>query len=146
VDTLNRKVDPITGVLRTERLITCKQNVPSWVLTFTGGNGVSYVHEISEVDQKSKTVVLKSVNLTCANLLRINETCTYTQSPTSPNQTIFQSSSKIRAFTYLQRLSNKLEDWSADTILQNARRGKEGFESVLAMAESAFRRPDISAN
>lgn len=146
MDTLNRTVDPKTGILRTERLITCKQNVPSWVLTFTGGNGVSYVREVSEVDPKSKTVVLKSVNLTCANLLRINETCTYTQSPTHPNQTMFQSSSKIRAFTYLQRISNKIEDWSADTIAQNAKRGKEGFESVLAMAETAFRRQEMPAN
>jgi hypothetical protein len=111
----------------------------------TGGAGVSYVREISEVDPKAKTVVLKSVNLSCANLLRINETCTYTQSPSSPNQTIFYSSSTIRAFTYLQRLSNKVEDWSVDTIKQNSKRGKEGFESVLAMAETAFRRPDTSA-
>lgn len=26
VDTLSREVDPATGILRTERLITCKQN------------------------------------------------------------------------------------------------------------------------
>ena len=143
VDTLNREVDPKTGVLRTERLITCKQKVPSWVLSLTGGNGVSYVREISEVDPKSKTVVLKSVNLTCANLLRINETCTYTPSSTTPQETLFQSSSKIRAFTYIERLSNKIEDWSADTILSNAKRGKEGFDSVLAMAETLFRRPEM---
>lgn len=45
----------------------------------------------------------------------------------------------------LQRLSNKVEDWSVDTIKQNSKRGKEGFESVLAMAETAFRRPDTFA-
>lgn len=145
MDTLSREVDPATGVLRTERLITCKQKVPSWVLSVTGGNGISYVREISEVDPKSKTVVLKSVNLTCANLLRINETCTYTSSPTAPQETLFQSSSKIRAFTYFQRLSNKIEDWSADTIQSNAKRGKEGFDSVLAVAETLFRRPEIHA-
>jgi hypothetical protein len=112
------------------------------MLKLTGGNGISYVRECSEVDPKTKTIVLKSVNLTCANLLRVNETCSYTQSRLSPNQTIFHSSSKIMAFTYLQRLSNKIEDWSAETITQNAKRGKEGFESVLALAETAFRRQD----
>jgi hypothetical protein len=55
---------------------------------------------------------------------------------------MFQSSSKIMAFACLSRLSNKIEDWSADTITQNAKRGKEGFESVLALAENAFRRPE----
>ena len=103
------------------------------------------MRELSEVDPKAKTVVLRSVNLTYANLLRINETCTYTQSPVSSNQTLFKSSSKIRAFTYLQKLSNKIEDWSSDTITQNAKRGKEGFESVLALAETAFRRQEVSA-
>lgn len=97
------------------------------------------MRELSEVDPKSKTVSLKSVNLTCANLLRINETCTYTSSSVSPNETVFNSSSKIRAFTYVTRLSNKIEDWSAETITQNAKRGKEGFESVLAAAAAAFR-------
>ena len=52
---------------------------------------------------------------------------------------MFKSYSKIRAFTYLERLSNKVEDWSVETIVANAKRGKEGFESVLAMAETAFR-------
>lgn len=142
MDTLHREVNPKTGVLRTERLITCKQKVPSWVLRFTGGDGISYVREISEVDPKAKTVVLKSVNLTCANLLRINETCTYTPSSTSAHETIFKSTSKIMAFTYIRQLSNKIEDWSADTVTQNAKRGREGFESVLAMAETAFRRQE----
>jgi hypothetical protein len=48
------------------------------------------------------------------------------------------------AFTYLSKLSNKIEDWSAETIMQNAKRGKEGFESVLAMAETAFRSKETS--
>jgi hypothetical protein len=143
VDTLSREVDPKTGILRTERLITCKQKVPAWVLRITGGDGISYVREISEADPKAKTIMLKSVNLTCANMLRINETCSYTPSTTSPHQTVFRSTSKIMAFTYIRQLSNKIEEWSADTITQNAKRGKEGFESVLAMAETAFRRQDV---
>ena len=125
--------------MRTERLITCKQNVPSWVLAMTGGDGVSYVREISEVDPKSKSIILKSVNLTCSNLLRINETCSYTPSPVKPDETVFRSSSKIRAFTYVRPISNKIEDWSADTILSNAQRGKKGFESVLAQTQTTFR-------
>jgi PRELI-like family len=100
---------------------------------------------MSEVDPKTKTVVLKSVNLTCANLLRINETCTYTPSLISPFQTVFRSHSKIMACTYIQRLSNKIEEWSAETLTANANRGKEGFEAVLAVAENAFRRQEALA-
>ena len=36
VDTLSRSVDPSTGILRTERLITCKQSAPEWLKTIMG--------------------------------------------------------------------------------------------------------------
>jgi hypothetical protein len=110
-----------------------------------GGDGVSYVREISEVDPKSKSVVLKSVNLTWSNLLRVNETCSYTPSPMEPRETVFRSSSKIRAFVGFRHFSNKLENWTVDTIQNNAKLGKEGFESVLAMTQTPFRQPDMPA-
>jgi PRELI-like family len=111
----------------------------------TGGDGVSYVREISEVDPKSKSVVLKSVNLTWSNILRVNETCSYTPSPMKPTETVFRSSSKIRAFACFRHISNKLENWTVDTIQSNAKLGKEGFESVLAVTQTAFRQPETPA-
>jgi hypothetical protein len=107
-----------------------------------GNDGVSYVREVSEVDPKSKTVVLKSVNLTFANYLQVHETCTYTPSPTSAHQTLFQSTSKVNTFGVLKGASSKVEDWSVNLIAQNAERGKKGLESILALAETAFRRQE----
>lgn len=49
VDTLSRSVEPKTGILRTERLITCKQNAPRWVSTILGSSEFSYVYEVSYV-------------------------------------------------------------------------------------------------
>jgi hypothetical protein len=31
VDVLDRRVDPETGILHTERLIACKQPIPTWI-------------------------------------------------------------------------------------------------------------------
>ncbi|KAI9652662.1 MAG: hypothetical protein M1831_006649 [Alyxoria varia] len=49
VDTLSRSVNPRSGVLRSERLITCRQPAPKWLRPFLGGAEVSYIYEISHI-------------------------------------------------------------------------------------------------
>jgi len=50
VDTLARSLDPETGLVRTERLIGCKQNAPAWFLRLVGTSSETYVREVSVVD------------------------------------------------------------------------------------------------
>lgn len=38
VDVLSRSVDSSTGVLKTERLITCRQPIPKWMEKVRPGN------------------------------------------------------------------------------------------------------------
>ncbi|CRK35506.1 hypothetical protein BN1723_020304, partial [Verticillium longisporum] len=65
VDTLARRVDPESGILRTERLITCKQTAPEWLKSLMGNTmDVSYMYETSYVDPARKTVTMVSQNLT----------------------------------------------------------------------------------
>lgn len=132
VDVLRREIDSKTGVLRTERLITCKQAIPSWILALVGGNNVSYVREVSEVDPKLKTLTLRSVNLTMNSLLSVYETVVYAPNAADPhNSTDFSQEAQITAYASFKRLCNKIEEWSVDRFHQNALLGKEGFESVL---------------
>ncbi|KAI4113101.1 MAG: hypothetical protein LQ345_005851, partial [Seirophora villosa] len=56
VDTLSREVDPATGILRTERLITCNQSAPAWVVSVLGGANISHVYETSYVSPANKRV------------------------------------------------------------------------------------------
>lgn len=131
VDTLRREVDPVTGVLTSERLITCKQAIPRWILAMVGGTDVSYVREVSEVNPHTKTLTLRSVNMTMNHLLSVYEIVTYRPDPKNISDTIFEQEARITAYSSMRRLCNKIEDWSVERFGQNAKLGKQGFESVL---------------
>lgn len=131
VDILNRSVNPETQVLRTERLLGCKQPIPKWISCIVGGMEHSYVREISEVDLKNKTLVMKSTNLTMNHLLQVNETVIYTPDEQLPTRTKFTQQAEITAFASFSRVCDKIEDWSVERFGQNAKIGKKGFENVL---------------
>ena len=50
-------------------------------IQFVGKVPVCYIREVSEVDPVTKTMTLRSKNLTYQNLLCVEETCVYTQDP-----------------------------------------------------------------
>lgn len=132
VDVLRREVDPSSGILRTERLITCQQAIPSWLLAVVGGKNVSYVREVSEVDPKTRSLTLRSVNLTMNHILSVYEIVQYTPDEKNPSTcTKFSQEAQITAYASFRRLCAKIEDWSVDRFCQNAALGKQGFESVL---------------
>ena len=140
VDTISRHVDVGTGILRTERLITCRQNAPQWILSILGGDSTSYVYEVSYVDQQQKKVTMCSTNMTFSNLLQCRETVVYQPSSTDgKNKTEFQQTAKIVAFCGgWQKLRSKIEDASIERFRENAARGREGFEMVLEMSRRLF--------
>lgn len=132
VDVLRREIDPRSGVLTTERLITCKQAIPKWIMALVGGTDVSYVREVSEVNPHTRTVTMRSVNLTMNNLLSVYETVVYRPDPARPNtSTLFEQEAQITAYASFRRLCSKIEDWSVERFNQNAKLGRAGFESVL---------------
>lgn len=139
VDTLSRSVDAPTGILRTERLITCNQSVPQWVLSLFGGSPTSHVYEISYVDPMSKKVTMCSTNLTWSNVLNVQETVIYRPSLSKSNTTEFSQEAKITALCGgWQKIKNKVEEASVERFSQNALRGREGFEAVLEMSRRVF--------
>lgn len=138
VDTISRTVDPDTGILRTERLITCRQSAPDWIKKMLG-NGIeeSQVLETSYVDPKHKIVTMVSANLTWSNLINVQETVVYR--PLNEHQTAFEQSAKITALCGgWQKIKNSIEDTFVKRFRENAAKGKEGFEAVLAMSRRVF--------
>ncbi|KAF9583607.1 hypothetical protein BGW38_009054 [Lunasporangiospora selenospora] len=131
VDVLDRHVDPETGVLRTERLLTCNQNAPAWILRFLGGSTVSYVRETSELDPKTKTLVMQTQNLSMSNVLSINEKVTYIPNPQDESSTLFKQEAQITAGPALSRFSSYVEDFCLTRFRDNAAVGRAGFEMVL---------------
>lgn len=136
VDTLNRHVDATTGILRTERLITCKQSSPEWVKAVIGTSDFSHVYEASYVDPVRKTVTMVSWNLTFSNFINCQETVVYRPVGT---KTAFDQEARITALCGgWQRIKNKIEEFSVCRFKDNAIKGKEGFEAVLAMSRKVF--------
>ncbi|CAL5874154.1 uncharacterized protein PFLUO_LOCUS8442 [Penicillium psychrofluorescens] len=140
VDTLSRTIDNATGILRTERLITCDQSAPQWVSSLFGGSATSHVYEISYVDPASKKVTMCSTNLTWSNVLSVRETVVYQRSSTQPTTTTdFHQEAKITALCGgWQKIKNKVEEASVERFRENAKRGREGFETVLEMSRRVF--------
>ncbi|KAG9304502.1 hypothetical protein G9A89_020066 [Geosiphon pyriformis] len=131
VDVLDRYVDPVTGILRTERLITCQQNIPKWILKLCGEETVSYAREISEIDPKNKTLRMTSSNLTMNHLVNVSETVTYKEDPNDPCKTLFQQEARIKCGESISRFTNYLEDFCVARFRENSVQGRQGFENVL---------------
>lgn len=142
VDTLSRTMDPDTGILRTERLITCRQNAPKWVTAILGGQDTSMVYETSYVDPAAKKLTMCSMNITLADLINVRETCTYqpsSDSSVSAPKTQFTQRAEITALCGgWQKIKNSIEQFTVERFQQNAKAGKEGFEMVLERAREVF--------
>lgn len=139
VDTISRSVDPNTGILRTERLITCRQSAPEWIKTIFGCSmDESFVYEASYVDPTKRTLTMVSQNLTWNNLVNVQEEVTY--SPVAGgHQTQFNQSARITALCGgWQRIRNSIEDTLVHRFKENAIKGREGFERVLEMSRKVF--------
>jgi hypothetical protein len=137
VDTLDRRVDPATGILRTERLITCRQSAPEWLRALVGGIDDSQVLETSYVDRRGRTVTMVSTNLTWANMVSVRETVVYR--PLGPQQTHFAQQAEITALCGgWHRIRSSIEDSLVGRFRENAAKGREGFESVLATSRRVF--------
>lgn len=81
-----------------------------------------------------------STNLTWSNVLSVRETVTYQQCPLNPTTTTaFHQEAKITALCGgWQKIKNKVEDASVERFRENAKIGREGFETVLEMSRRVF--------
>ncbi|KAK8166001.1 PRELI-like family-domain-containing protein [Phyllosticta citribraziliensis] len=140
VDTLERHVDPHTGILRTERLITCQQSAPKWLSSFLGGQEVSHVYETSYVDAHGKTVTMCSMNMTWSDLLSVRETVVYKPCAAArASKTTFEQTAQIVAMCGgWNKVKNSIEAFTMERFSQNAAKGREGFEMVLEMSRRVF--------
>lgn len=102
-----------------------------------GAADTSHVFETSYVDPTSKKVTMTSQNLTWSNVLSVQETVVY--QPLSETKTQFVQDAKIVALCGgWQKVKNAVEEATVMRFSENAKKGKEGFESVLEMSRRVF--------
>ncbi|KAG8904526.1 hypothetical protein FRB99_001609 [Tulasnella sp. 403] len=133
VDVIDRTVDPETGIIRTERVLGCKQAAPRWVVKFLGGSEDAFVREVSFVDPRTSKTTITSVNLSLSQYMTVLEKISYEPCATNPTtQTVFKQTAEIRArMGKWKSLGDRLETWSAERFSVNAALGRQGFEHVL---------------
>ncbi|KAG8822549.1 hypothetical protein FRB91_007984 [Serendipita sp. 411] len=133
VDVLDRSIDPSTGIVRTERVIGCKQKAPGWVVKLLGGTSDAYVREVSHLNPHTGETLVTSVNLSLCQYLTVLERISYRPCPMSPTQrTLFTQTAEIQArIAGWRPLQERFELWSLDMFNKNAQKGREGFEHVL---------------
>ncbi|KAJ7462799.1 PRELI-like family-domain-containing protein [Mycena galericulata] len=130
IDVLDRTVDPKTGIIRTERILGCKQKTPGWIVKFFGGSEDAFVREISFVDPATQNATITSVNLSLSQFATCFERIQY--SPAPGNRTSFTQTAEIQARMALWRsAADGLEKWLVQRFEQNAHLGKLGFTDVL---------------
>jgi hypothetical protein len=133
VDVLDRSINPQTGVIRTERVIGCKQKAPRWVVKVLGGSDDAYVREVSFVDPRTQETTVTSINLSLSQYMRVLERITYSPCPQQPTQrTLFSQTAEIQArVPFWAKLGESLEKFSVERFGQNAESGRIGFDYVL---------------
>jgi len=133
VDYLSRRIDPATGILHTERLLTCRQNVPSFLRRlFCSGDDTSLFLEASEVDPKGRTLILRSQNITFGHLLTVEELCRYAPDPADPkNHTLFTQEARIKSFTGWRHVRDTIEEFCARRFFSNAQKGRIALEHAI---------------
>ncbi|KAK3827454.1 MAG: PRELI-like family-domain-containing protein, partial [Benniella sp.] len=102
-----------------------------------GGSTLSYVRETSELDPRTRKLTLKTQNLSMSNVLKINETVTYTVHPEESHSTLFTQEAQFVAGSALSRFSSYVEDFCLTRFRDNAAVGRAGFESVLEKFKAA---------
>ncbi len=105
------------------------------------GGGYCICVEDSTVDPETKTMVLKSRNVSFRSIVSIEETCTYTPSPDNPAEwTQFKQEATVTAFPF--GVAGSIERYLSDKFVSNAIKGREIMDNailrVTSEAEGAF--------
>ncbi|KAF5323356.1 hypothetical protein D9611_005808 [Ephemerocybe angulata] len=130
VDVVDRSVDPQTGIIRTERILGCKQKAPRWIVKLFGGSEDAFVREICFVDPATQDTTITSVNLSLSQFASCYEVVRYT--PAGHNRTHFTQTAEIQARMNIWRsAADGLEKWLVQRFEQNAHLGKVAFTDVL---------------
>eukprot|EP01115_Flamella_aegyptia_P002250 TRINITY_DN136261_c0_g1_i1.p1 TRINITY_DN136261_c0_g1~~TRINITY_DN136261_c0_g1_i1.p1 ORF type:complete len:215 (+),score=35.10 TRINITY_DN136261_c0_g1_i1:71-715(+) len=135
VDTINKEFNPETGTLKTTRIVFMKERLPK-LMARIFGSGYCICVEDTFVDPKNKIMILKSTNVSYGNILRIDETCTYTQNKENPLMTDYKQEVGCKAFPF--GLQKTIENFVGNKITNNAQKGLKIMENAIDKVRTEF--------
>ncbi|XP_063234803.1 protein slowmo [Bacillus rossius redtenbacheri] len=140
-DVVDRRV--VDGILHTHRLVSSKWGFPRWAQSLVGSTNICYASERSEVDPKSRQMIMKTRNLTFCSFIAVDETVSYQCHPQDPAKTLL----KQEAVVMVQGvpLNNYMEDMLASKISLNAGKGRQAIEWVIGKIDAEMKELASSA-
>nr|ACO10951.1 slowmo homolog 2 [Caligus rogercresseyi] len=119
------------GVLETHRLISSDWSLAPWVQKVLGvPNKVCYAHEFSRVDSESRTMELRTVNLSFCKFVSMIEKMSYVPDPESPSQRTLMKQETIVTVRGVP-LTSYMESIILNTAQNNAHKGRSAMEWVV---------------
>jgi hypothetical protein len=127
VDVVDRKIE--NGLIKSHRILTSQWSLTPWVAKLLGGNRICYASEHSQIDRVNKTLSLRTRNLTCNNIINVDETLCYSIHPNDENKTLL----KQEAIITVQNvpLIDYLENLLYSRINSNAIKGRQAIEFII---------------
>jgi len=128
IDVIDRKVTE-DGKLLTTRLFGSHFNFPHLITTLLGLPEICYAIESSEVDLKTQTMTLRTINSTFCSVLSVNEKLVYTPSAHDSNQTCLNQTAKVHINGI--PFTNYFEDMIISRFEPTAKLGRKAMQNVL---------------
>ena len=127
VDVVDRKIED--GLIKSHRLLISKWSMAPWISKLLGGNKIAYASEHSQIDLNSRTMSLRSRNLTFNNVLNVDEKLVYSIHPEDESKTLL----KQEALITLKNLPliDYLENALITKINDNAQKGRQAIEFII---------------
>ncbi|KAL5021170.1 hypothetical protein ScPMuIL_000325 [Solemya velum] len=129
IDVVDRSITK-DGVLKSHRLLSTKWGLPDWATKMITKDRICYASEHSEVDPKNKTMRLVSRNLSLCSIITVDENLVYAPHPTDDSRTHLKQEAVVNVKGI--PLSSYMESLVADTISNNAHKGRQAMEWVIA--------------
>lgn len=139
---LNRFIDS-NGCLVTKRLHVVYQEVPYYIRAIIG-DYVSYAGEESIIDPKSKTLTMRTKNISLGCVASCDELCVYTPESGNPSKTNYSKTIHVQAWLY-GLLNTQIENWCVDVDKKNRGKGVTVMDEILSSFKSFVLPPQVQA-
>ncbi|KAI8826248.1 PRELI-like family-domain-containing protein [Fimicolochytrium jonesii] len=130
-DVVERRVDPVTGVMSTTRLFLKKGAIPKWGRSLFNVRD-AFILETSTVDPRTQTMTTVTRNLSHKKIMLVEETQTYTPRIDDPiNCTQLRTNVRIISNTGWAPIKSRIEGFGLSKFKDNTIRSSKGLMHVL---------------
>jgi len=150
IDVFHRHFNPETGDLTVHRLISVSHPLPAWLTAF-GIPNCCYAVEKTTVNNKTRTMVSHTRNVTGSTFIKFEETCTYRPSPLDLSCTEFTHKAQVTAQNLLRMFAGRIESYGVQAIADKAKHGVMIMETLCQHFRTVglsglLREPSLSLN